>query len=275
MRKHRIPDDVPSMPLSAYLRRAFPRVPASLLKETLKKRDVRVNGVKSDGSATVSGGDEVTVYLDEKYLSAPLRVLYEDERMLAVEKPAGVPVDGDENHVGADTMLIRLRAYCPGACLAHRLDTSTGGVLLAGKNEKGLEYLLDAFRNHRVEKTYLCLTRGTPEPPEADKKAFLLKDANASRVRILTRPAPGALSIETAYRALETRGDTCLVEVRLITGRTHQIRAHLSALGYPLLGDDKYGDRAFNRAHHAASPALWCARLALDGRVFESRPPFA
>ena len=103
MQKHLVPEHVPAMPLSAYLRRAFPRIPASLLKETLKKRDVRVNGVKSDGQATVRGGDEVTLYMPDKYLTAPLRILYEDEHMLAVEKPAGVPVDGDADSIGADT----------------------------------------------------------------------------------------------------------------------------------------------------------------------------
>ena len=275
MQKHLVPEHVPAMPLSAYLRRAFPRIPASLLKETLKKRDVRVNGVKSDGQATVRGGDEVTLYMPDKYLTAPLRILYEDERMLAVEKSAGVPVDGDADSIGADTMLARLRACCPTASLAHRLDAGTGGVLLAGKTGEGLAYLLDAFKSHRVEKTYLCLVRGAPNPPQADRKAFLLKDAASARVRILNSPAPGALSIETRYRLLETRGDTSLVEVQLVTGRTHQIRAHMSFLGYPLLGDDKYGDRAFNRAHHAAQIALWCARLRLDGLTFESRPPFA
>lgn len=275
MRKHLVPERVPAMPLSAYLRRAFPRVPASLLKETLKKRDVRVNGVKSDDQASVRGGDEVTLYLPDKYLSAPLRILYEDERMLAVEKPAGVPVDEDADSIGADTMLARLRAYCPTASLAHRLDAGTGGVLLAGKSEEGLAHLLDAFKSHRVEKTYLCLVRGAPNPPQADRKAFLLKDAASAHVRILNAPAPGALSIETRYRLLEARGDMSLLEVQLVTGRTHQIRAHMSFLGYPLLGDDKYGDRAFNRAHHAAQIALWCARLSLDGLTFESRPPFA
>ena len=238
MKKHVVPEGVEPMPLSAYLRRAFPRIPAALLKETLKKRDVRIDGVKSDAQASVQGGCELTLYLDDRYLSAPIRILYEDEQMLAVEKPAGLPVDCDADHVGADTMLLRLRAYWPGACLAHRLDT------------------------------------GTPRPREADCRAFLLKDAAAARVRVVFRPASGALPIETAYRVLETRGDMSLIEVRLITGRTHQIRAHLSALGYPLLGDDKYGDRAFNRAHHASQPALWCVRLALNGKTFESRAPF-
>ena len=275
MQKHLVPEHVPAMPLSSYLRRAFPRIPASLLKETLKKRDVRVNGVKSDSQATVRSGDELTLYLPDKYLTAPLRILYEDERMLAVEKPAGVPVDGDADCIGADTMLARLRAYCPTASLAHRLDAGTGGVLLAGKTVEGLAYLLDAFKGHRIEKTYLCLVRGVPNPPQADRRAFLLKDAASARVRILSSPAPGALSIETRYRLLETRGDISLVEVQLVTGRTHQIRAHMSFLGYPLLGDDKYGNRTFNRAHHAAQIALWCARLHLDGLTFESRPPFA
>ena len=274
MKKHVVPEGVEPMPLSAYLRRAFPRIPAALLKETLKKRDVRIDGVKSDAQASVQGGCELTLYLDDRYLSAPIRILYEDEQMLAVEKPAGLPVDCDADHVGADTMLLRLRAYWPDACLAHRLDTGTGGVLLASKTDDGLGMLLDAFNNHRIEKTYRCLVRGTPRPREADCRAFLLKDAAAARVRVVFRPASGALPIETAYRVLETRGDMSLIEVRLITGRTHQIRAHLSALGYPLLGDDKYGDRAFNRAHHASQPALWCVRLALNGKTFESRAPF-
>lgn len=275
MQKHLVPEGVQPTPLSVYLRRAFPRIPASLLKETLKKRDVRVNGVKSDGAQPVRSGDELTLYLPDKYLTAPLRILYEDERMLAVEKPAGIPVDSDASCIGADTMLSRLRAHCPTAALAHRLDTGTGGVLLAGKTEQGLAYLLEAFKTHRIQKTYLCLVRGLPDPPEADCKAFLLKDASAARVRILAHPAPGALPIETAYRLLEARGDQSLLEVRLITGRTHQIRAHLSALGYPLLGDDKYGDRAFNRAHHAAQIALWCARLQLDSLTFSSPAPFS
>lgn len=270
MQKHRIPEGVAVLPLSTYLRRAFPRIPASLLKETLRKRDVRVNGVKLDGGALVQSGDELTLYLPDRYLTAPLDILYEDERILAVDKPAGIPVDSDARSIGADTMLSRLRAYCPTAALAHRLDTGTGGVLLAAKNEEGLAYLLEVFRSHRIEKTYRCLVRGTPQPHQADCKAFLLKDAAASRVRILSRPAPGALSIETAYRVVQTRGDMSLLEVRLVTGRTHQIRAHLSALGYPLLGDDKYGDRAFNRAHHAAQIALWCACLQFDGLVIQS-----
>ena len=275
MRQHTVPAGVPETGLKSYLTRAFPAWPSWLIRETLKKKDVRVNGIKSGAEAVVRAGDTLSIYVDDKYFEAPLQVIYEDGDWLVVDKPAGVPVDSDGRGVGGDTMLARLTAHCPSARLCHRLDTGTGGVLIAAKNDQAEQAALKAFAAHDLVKLYRCIVVGRPPREEARLTAYLLKDASAANVRILDHPAPGALSIETRYRLIEARDGLSLLEVRLMTGRTHQIRAHLSHVGLPLLGDDKYGDREENRRRRVSQPQLWCEKISLLGHTFESRPRFS
>lgn len=274
MHRHTVPEGVQPTPLNRYLTRAFPRLPGWLIRDTLKKKDVRIDGVKSGADALVQGGNELILYVDDKYFDQPLTVLYEDESLLVVEKPAGIPVDSDQGSIGADTMLSRIQAYRPGAQLCHRLDTGTGGVLIAAKTECALQEMMNAFKHHLLTKKYQCIVSGSPQRKEEKLTAYLLKDASSSRVRIVKSSQPGALPIETHYRLLETKNDLSLLEVVLITGRTHQIRAHLSFIGLPLLGDDKYGDRAANRKHGRMQPALWCSEIRWQDHVFRSQPPF-
>lgn len=274
MRKHVVPPGVSPMPLRQYLSRAFPAAPAWLLRETLKKKDVRVNGVKSAADAAVRGRDELTLYIDERYLTAPPEVIYEDEALIVVDKPAGIPVDSDGQGVGADTMLARLRGVCPDARLCHRLDTDTGGVLIAAKNAEAEARMRVVFASHALTKLYQCVVVGDPPQDAARLTAWLEKDAKAARVRVTDHPSPRALAIETRYRVLARGVGLARLEVNLITGRTHQIRAHLSHVGLPLLGDDKYGDREANRRWKATQPALWCTTISFDRYSFESRPRF-
>lgn len=274
MHRHTVPAGVSPTPLSRYLTRAFPRLPGWLIRETLKKKDVRVNGAKSGPDAAVSAGDELTLYIDDKYFDAPLKVLYEDERLLVVEKPAGVPVDTDHSGVGADTMLARIQAYCAGAQLCHRLDTGTGGVLIAAKTDSALSEMTAAFKHHALTKKYRCLVAGRPAAPEARLTDYLIKDAGSAKVRIVRTPQAGALPVETHYRLIDSKDGISLLEVTLITGRTHQIRAHLSSIGLPLLGDDKYGDREANRRLNRSQPALWCTEISWNGLTFRSSAPF-
>ena len=274
MRLHRVPAGVPRMTLRQYLPRAFPAMPLWLARETLKKKDVRVNGVRSGPDAMVEAGDELAVYVEDRYLTALPDIIYEDEALIVVDKPAGVPVDSDSQGVGADTMLSRLRGVCPGARLCHRLDTYTGGVLIAAKTDEAEARMRDIFREHALTKLYECVVAGDPPAGEARLTAWLEKDARAARVRVLDHPAPGALPIETRYRVLGRRDGLARLEVNLITGRTHQIRAHLSRVGLPILGDDKYGDREANRRLKVPQPLLWCVRIRFGECDFQSRPKF-
>ena len=275
MQRHTVPAGVAPTPISRYLTRAYPALPGWLIRDTLKKKDVRINGLKSGAEASVKAGDELTLYIDDKYFANPLRIIYEDDRLLAVEKPAGIPVDTDRANIGSDTMLTRIQAHCSAAQLCHRLDTGTGGVLLAAKTEEALSEMTEAFRGHHdLVKKYQCIVVGEPDKPEAKLCDYLIKDANASKVRIVRNPQPGALTIETHYRLLDSKNGASLLEVTLITGRTHQIRAHLSSIGLPLLGDDKYGDREANRRFGRSQPALWCTEIRWKDLIFRSKPPF-
>ncbi len=274
MHRHTISEGVSPTPLNRYLTRAFPSLPGWLIRETLKKKDVRINGVKSGADALVQSGDELTLYVDDKYFAAPLTVIYEDDGLLVVEKPAGIPVDSDRANIGGDTMLSRIQAHCPSAQLCHRLDTGTGGVLICAKTESALAEMTDAFRHHNLTKKYRCLVAGRPQQNEAKLKDYLIKDAGASRVRIVHTPANGALPVETHYKLLGSKNGASLLEVTLITGRTHQIRAHLCSVSLPLLGDDKYGDRAANRRFNRNQIALWCSEIVWKDHVFKSREPF-
>ena len=263
------------MSLARYLLRAFPMCPGHILRNAFKRRDVRVNGSRSGEEATVSGGDRLSVYIDERYLTAPARILYEDGQILALEKPQGLPVDVDADSIGEDTLLSRARAQFPDALLCHRLDTGTGGVTLLALTSDAYSILTEAFKNHRIEKTYRCLVAGRPARPEGELTHYLQKDADTARVREVRANQPGAVRATLRYRVVERRGEVTLVEIDLGTGRTHQIRAQMAAIGCPVVGDDKYGDRAANKRLHASSPALWCVSLRLpDGRAFESNAEF-
>ncbi len=279
MFQHRIPDGVQPTGLARYLSRAWPLAPGRALRDALKKRDVRVNGVKGGADAQVRGGDLLTLYLEEAQLSGPIPVIHRDGRLLCVDKPQGLPVDADSQGIGADTALIRCRRICPEARLVHRLDTDTGGALLLALTDDAERELLLAFREHRIQKKYQAIVRGCPDPREATLRAYLLKDADASSVRVLSRAAPGSREIMTGYTVIAPRlqasDELALLEVRLYTGRTHQIRAHLQSIGHPLLGDDKYGDRALNKRLGVFWPQLWCVELACNGLVLRAQPQFA
>ena len=170
--------------------------------------------------------------------------------------------------------------FAPSAC--HRLDHRTCGLCLFAKNEAALLILQEAFRDRTIEKYYECLVRGVPKPPSAVCRAWLVKDARRACVRISDHPEADAKPIETGYETLES-GPVSRLRVHLITGRTHQIRAHLASLGHPVLGDDLYGDREFNRREKARSLKLCAVSLKLDtegrlphldGREFTITPPF-
>ena len=275
MLTHRIPPGVSETPARRYIRRAWPLLPEREVRAAFARRDVKKNGARIAADETVRGGDELTLYVNASF---PLDVLFDDGRLLAVRKPQGLPVDVDRDGVGEDTLLARLRAYNENARLLHRLDAQTGGVLLAALDEETYQNGLAAFRERQLRKTYRAVALGPFAPEAGEWRDYLVKDARRAVVRVLRRPAAGAKPILTRYRALEMLDDgRCLVELEPVTGRTHQLRAHMAFYGHPILGDDKYG----TREARAARLHLWCRSVeplagalgAYAGRAFIAPEP--
>ena len=283
MTTHTVPAGVGEMPLERYLRRAWPLVPGRVFRDALKKRDVRVNGARSGGDAKVSGGDALVLYIDAKWLEPQPEVLWTDDRLIVAVKPQGLPVDVDQDGIGADTLLTRLNRHWPEARLCHRLDAATGGIVLAAADDAVWQQAFEAFRNHGVRKRYHALAFGRFDRAEGTLNAWLVKDAKRAEVRVLHHDAPGAKPITTRYRAgTEAAPGLWHVDLEPVTGRTHQLRAHMADFGHPLLGDDRYGDRAANRRFPGARLCLWHEKLTIPmdspladyrGRVFEAKAP--
>lgn len=283
MIEHIIPDAVPPMPLEKYLRRAWPMVPGRVFRELLKKKDARVNGARCDGKAAVRSGDALCLYADARWFAPMPDVLWTDDRLIVAVKPQGLPVDADRDGVGADTLLTRLQRRWPEARLCHRLDAATGGIVLAAADETVYAQALEAFRAHGIRKTYHALTLNRFDKKQGTLRAWLIKDARRSEVRVLHRDAPNAKPIETRFRAGDMVAEGLYhVWLEPVTGRTHQLRAHMADCGHPLLGDDKYGDRAANRLHPGVPLCLWHEHCYIPddsplagyrGRTFEVPAP--
>ena len=193
-------------------------------------------------------------------------------------KPAGIPVDGNESDTLLNRVLRRLyeekrwdAAHEPRLC--HRLDTGTSGLVLLAKTAAAEEFLVNAIKERLIRKTYLCVTFGRPVPPAATLHSFLTKDSVHGIVRILDEPKSGAKEIITAYDTIAVSGRLALLRVELVTGRTHQIRAHLASIGCPILGDSKYGNNAANRELKLKYQALCAWELAFPKKI--SDPQFA
>lgn len=260
---------------------AFPLLPDRVIRDAFAARDVKINGRRVREDAPVAAGDRVRIYTD---YDAELPIVYEDGRILLVNKPAWL-ICCDNGYGGMSALSVLTEraqgAYMPRLC--HRLDTQTSGLLLLSKDDESEQLLLGAFKDRKLSKIYQCLVRGEMRPKADTKTAFLIKDAEKARVRIVTHQTPGALPIATRYETMSFDGVVSRLRVQLLTGRTHQIRAHMAFLSHPILGDDKYGDREFNRRLKAGALKLCATELTLnsggalaylDGKTFRIDPPF-
>ena len=266
-----------------YLRRSLPLIPESALKNAFRSRDVKMNGVRISPEDHIVAGALMEVY---SAAEAPLPVVYEDERVLVINKPAGLCVM--DEHCGM-TVQTLAQAHCGENCLprlCHRLDTRTSGLLVIARDDETEREITESFKSRDVTKEYECLVKGEMRPKEALCQAYLIKDAERGRVRVISHRTPGAREIRTSYRTLSMRGEISRRGVRLLTGGTHHSRAHLAYLGHPILGDDIYGDREFSRRNGSVGSLKLCAvsltlRFGpesplryLDGREFTVAAPF-
>ena len=279
--------------LDKYLMEQFPALGLGRLNKALRENKIKLNGKKQPLATRVQNGDVIRVYLLDDQLGltsqegpeflqarAPAEFIYENDDLIVANKPAGIPVDGDESDTLLNRTLLYLNQqgeykendlYTPALC--HRLDTGTSGLVLLAKTAAAEEFLVNAIKERLIRKTYLCVTFGRPVPPAATLHSFLTKDSVHGIVRILDEPKSGAKEIITAYDTIAVSGRLALLRVELVTGRTHQIRAHLASIGCPILGDSKYGNNAANRELKLKYQALCAWELAFPKKI--SDPQFA
>lgn len=271
--------------LNKFIEKSFPAIPASLMYKSIRTKNIKVNKKRCTPDQKLCEGDLVDIWLKDEFFVQPphqydftnaadrLDVVYEDENILIANKPQGLIVHQDE-HYEPDTLIFRIQKYLYNKgkynpenensfapALVNRIDRNTSGMVISAKNANALRILNAKMKAREIQKKYLCIVCGRPNPAEATLEGYLEKNESQNRVYIEKRRSATGKTIKTHYKTLDTVNNFSLVEVDLLTGRTHQIRAHMASIGHPLLGDGKYGTNKVNRSSGYYKQALCSYQL--------------
>lgn len=275
--------------LDKFLSKAVVGMPPSLMYKFIRTKKIKVNRARTDGKYILAEGDVIDLYIKDEFFDSPekdagaltriepkLNVVYEDENILVVNKRPGVVVHEDSD-ARDNTLIMHIKAYLyrrgeydPGSeqsfspALCNRIDRNTGGMVIAAKNAAALREMNARIKNNEISKFYLCAVHGVPSKKSDTLYGYLKKDSATNTVRVYDKKVGDAKNIITKYRVISERGGNALLEVELVTGRTHQIRAHMAHIGHPLLGDGKYGVNREERRDGYKYQALYAYRLRFD-----------
>ena len=264
-------------------------LPMSLLYKSIRLKKIKVNRKRAEVGTILNEGDTIQCFLADSFfekeqegdsllrIAPKISVVYEDENILLVDKRPGVSVHEDE-HGKNNTLITHIIAYLyqkgeynpeeeqsftPALC--NRIDRNTGGIVIAAKNAEALRVMNEKIKNREIDKFYLAAIHGIPEKSIDTLTGYLLKDEKTNSVRVYTKNPPrGAKNIITKYKVIAKSADKALIEVELLTGRTHQIRAHMAYIGHPLVGDGKYGVNKADREKGYKYQALYSYKLKFN-----------
>ena len=297
MREIKIAKNDAGQRLDKFLTKALD-LPVGLLYKSIRTKKIKVNRKRAENNTVLLEGDTIQCFLAEEFfgkldeadgvtlsldrIQPKLDIVYEDDNILLLNKRPGVSVHEDEDSK-VNTLIAHVQAYlyqkgeynpkdeqsfAPALC--NRIDRNTGGIVIAAKTAEALRVMNEKIRLREIDKLYLAAVHGIPERKEATLTGYLIKDEKLNKVRVFDKnPPKGAKSIITKYKVVATRGSDALIEVELLTGRTHQIRAHMAYIGHPLIGDGKYGVNKGDRAEGYKYQALYSYKLRF---AFEGEP---
>ena len=275
--------------LDKFLTKAIKGLPTSLMYKYIRTKKIKVNRARTEQKYVLQEGDIVQLFIKDEFFDSPerdnsalasitpkLTVVYEDENIILCNKRPGVLVHEDDD-AHDNTLIMHIKAYlyqkgeydpeneqsfAPALC--NRIDRNTGGIVIGAKNAEALRVMNEKIKNDEISKFYYCVVHGKM-PQKADTlTGFLLKDSDKNQVKIFDRQVKGSKNIITKYKVVSEKNGMSLLEIELVTGRTHQIRAHMSYIGHPLLGDGKYGINKDDRAKGYKHQALYAYRLRFD-----------